>query len=297
MLMRNPQNETAQDWLCRKERGTVPVMKSFVWLALHLGRPIARGIAYGACAYYIVASSRVRQDSRLYLARVLGRRPTFGDIFKHISAFAMVVLDRIYLLNDQIDLYDLTMHGEDVVTGILHKGQGCLLLGAHHGSFEVLRAVGRRQPNLKVAMVMFEENARKVSAALNIINPALAMDVISLGRSGSLLQVGQLLSQGQFVGILADRGLGDDGREPLSFLGSPAKFPTGPFRMAELLSQPVVLMFGLYRGGNRYDIHFELLAEATDCDPDSLMQRYVERLEHYCRIAPYNWFNFYDFWN
>jgi predicted LPLAT superfamily acyltransferase len=27
-----------------------------------------------------------------------------------------------------------------------------------------------------------------------------------------------------------------------------------------------------------------------------LLLRYVERLEHYCRLAPYNWFNFYDFW-
>jgi predicted LPLAT superfamily acyltransferase len=25
-------------------------------------------------------------------------------------------------------------------------------------------------------------------------------------------------------------------------------------------------------------------------------QRYAERLSHFCRIAPYNWFNFFDFW-
>jgi predicted LPLAT superfamily acyltransferase len=25
-------------------------------------------------------------------------------------------------------------------------------------------------------------------------------------------------------------------------------------------------------------------------------QRYVERIEYHCRNAPYNWFNFYDFW-
>jgi predicted LPLAT superfamily acyltransferase len=26
------------------------------------------------------------------------------------------------------------------------------------------------------------------------------------------------------------------------------------------------------------------------------LQAYVARLEHYCRLSPYNWFNFYDFW-
>ncbi len=298
MLMRNPQTETQpdQEWLTRRERGSIPVMKAFVWLALHLGRRAARILAYGGCAYYMAVSGRTRADSRNYLARVLPHKPTPGDIFRHLHAFATCVLDRIYLLNDQVELYDLRMHGEDIVTGILQQKQGCLLLGAHLGSFEVLRTVGRRQPDLKVAMVMYEENARKISAALGIINPSLSMDVISLGQSGSLLAVEQKLANGQFAGVLADRGLGEEGMVSLPFLGSPAKFPTGPFRMAAILKHPVVLMFGLYRGGNRYDIHFELLAQPGECDFDTLMQRYVDRLEHFCRLAPYNWFNFYDFW-
>ena len=298
MLMRNPQpsSQANQEWLARKERGSIPVMKAFVWLALHLGRRIARATALMGCAYYLVAFPRVRKESHDYLTRVLPSPPRLGDIFRHLYTFATCVLDRIYLLNDQMDLYDLTIHGEDVVTDIMKKGQGCLLLGAHHGSFEVLRAIGRNQPDLKVAMVMYEENARKVSAALNVINPDLAMNVISLGKCGSLLEVGKLLSEGQFVGVLADRGIGEEGMEPLPFLGAPAKFPSGPFRMAELLQQPAVLMFGLYRGGNRYEIYFERLGEAGACDADAMLASYVARLEHFCRIAPYNWFNFYDFW-
>jgi len=62
-------------------------------------------------------------------------------------------------------------------------------------------------------------------------------------------------------------------------------------------------MFGLYRGGNRYEIHFERFADlqqdagqGRDAMIEQLLQRYASRLEHYCRLAPYNWFNFYDFW-
>jgi predicted LPLAT superfamily acyltransferase len=29
---------------------------------------------------------------------------------------------------------------------------------------------------------------------------------------------------------------------------------------------------------------------------EQALKRYAQRLEHYCRMAPYNWFNFYDFW-
>jgi predicted LPLAT superfamily acyltransferase len=66
---------------------------------------------------------------------------------------------------------------------------------------------------------------------------------------------------------------------------------------------PVILIFGLYRGGNRYDVHFERLAERITLEPrerqraiERWVQRYAERLEYYARSAPYNWFNFYDFW-
>ena len=87
------------------------------------------------------------------------------------------------------------------------------------------------------------------------------------------------------------------------FLGAPARIPLGPFRIAAILKRPIVLMFGLYRGGNRYDIHFEELVDLRNVDRsvaravlDAAVRNYVERLEHYCRLAPYNWFNFYDYW-
>ena len=70
-----------------------------------------------------------------------------------------------------------------------------------------------------------------------------------------------------------------------------------------MLKRPIALMFGIYRGGNRYEVHFERLAAADEFSgrrrdeaAERLLRRYVERLEHYCRSAPYNWFNFYDFW-
>jgi hypothetical protein len=66
----------------------------------------------------------------------------------------------------------------------------------------------------------------------------------------------------------------------------------------------VVLAFGLYRGGNRYDLAFESFSDGLHIPRaeraqalSALIRRYATRLEHYARLAPYNWFNFYDFWN
>jgi predicted LPLAT superfamily acyltransferase len=141
---------------------------------------------------------------------------------------------------------------------------------------------------------MYEDNARKTGAVLNAINPSLGVEIISLGRPGAMLAVRDRLEAGHLVGVLADRGLSDDRRTRLDFLGAPAWFPEGPFRMAALLGAPVVFMLGLYRGGARYDIVFEAIENHGD--PAAMLRHYVARLEHHCRQAPYNWFNFYDFW-
>ena len=73
--------------------------------------------------------------------------------------------------------------------------------------------------------------------------------------------------------------------------------------MAAMLKRPVIFMTGLYLGGNRYDVHFETLADFSavrrDARADAVqaaLTRYVALLDQYCRIAPYNWFNFFDFW-
>ncbi len=292
-----------QEWTRRSERGAVPLIKLFVWVALSLGRPVARLILYPICLYFLIFSNASRRASRDYLARVLGRKPGLADVYRHYFTFATCALDRVFFLNDQLHLFDLKVHGEEIVMDTWRRGGGCILLGAHLGSFEATRALGRRHGDLRVSLVMYEENARKVQSVLNAINPKLAMDVIGLGRPDAMIAVVDRLEQGDVVGILPDRSIAGESQVRYPFLGAPAAFPLGPFRVAAILKRPVLLMFGLYRGGRRYDIHFETLIDPSDPTPrrhgedaETAMRLYVERLEHYCRVAPFNWFNFYDFW-
>jgi hypothetical protein len=237
------------------------------------------------------------------LARALGRRPKVADGFRHVLSFATTIHDRVYLLNERFDLFDIEIVGEDLIRAAGVSGQGVLLMGAHHGSFEAMRALGRQRNDPVITVLMYEENARMVNATLAAINPLATQDIIPLGRMDSMLQAQEKLAAGHVVGMLADRGLGDDPRRTVDFLGAPAPFPIGPFRVAAMLRRPVLFMVGLYLGGNRYRIHFEPLADFSTVGRDQrdaaiaeAQRRYVEQLERYCRDAPYNWFNFYDFW-
>jgi predicted LPLAT superfamily acyltransferase len=288
-----------EDWSARREIGSMAVLRGAVWLARTLGRRTSRVLVAAVCLGFVVFRPQARAASGQYLVRVLGRRPRAHEVARHFFTFGTTVLDRVYLLNDEADRFEITVHGEGVVTGILAEGGGCLLLGAHHGSFEVLRLVGRRQPELRVSLAMYEETGRKIGAALNAINPHLAPAIIGLGTPAAMIEIRDCLEQGGFVGMLADRTLASDTPIRVKFLGGEAAFPTGPARLAALLRPPVVLMVGLFRGGNRYEIHFEQLAApgaTSQAEIASLVAQYAERVEYYCRMAPYNWFNFFDFW-
>jgi len=151
---------------------------------------------------------------------------------------------------------------------------------------------------------MYEDNARMISTVAKAINPELAGSIIRLGRFDSMFRVYELLQQSACVGILGDRALGLEGLLQVPFLGESASFPISPFRIALMLKRPVIFMVGLYRGGNRYELHFETLFEPNTVDRsrraaavEEALRQYAQRLEHYCRLAPYNWFNFYDFWD
>jgi predicted LPLAT superfamily acyltransferase len=300
--MARPDDRTTT-WRQRPERSNLAILKVMVWISLHLGRPIGRIVLYGIALYFLFFAPAARRASRAYLACALGRDANWSDGFRHVLAFASTIHDRIYLLNERFDLFDVEIVGDDLVTSALAGGKGVLLMGAHLGSFEVMRALGRRHSGTAVTMLMYEENARKVNAALAAINPRASQDIIALGRMDSMLLAQEKLAAGHLVGMLADRGLGSDPQREIDFLGAPAPFPLGPFRVAAMLQRPVLFMAGLYLGGNRYRIHFEALADFSavprgrrDAAMAEAQRTYVARLEHYCRQAPYNWFNFFDFW-
>ena len=293
----------AAGWSQRRERGSLLLLRLMAGFSLRTGRAAGRIVLRAVAVYFFLFAPRARRASLKYLRRVLGRRPRAAERFRQIMSFASTIHDRIYLLNGRFDLFDFEVLGEQAMHARLAAGGGALLIGAHLGSFEATRAAGRRRPQLRVVRVMYERNARKITRALAAINPAATADIVGLGEPLALLQVRDLLDQGVFVGMLADRTLGQEPTERVSFLGAPARFPTGPFRAAALLERPVMLMLGLYLGGNRYRIVFEPLADFTAVPPGgreaairAAIVRYVRRLEHYCRQHPDNWFNFHDFW-
>ncbi|WP_338413763.1 acyl-CoA synthetase [uncultured Sphaerotilus sp.] len=306
------------DWAHQRERSNLLALRMMRWIATTLGRRVSRLVLHPITLYFLCSGGPATQASSAYLARVLGRAPRWTERYRHVHHFAATVLDRVYLLRGQFDQFEIQATGVDHLDGVLLEGRGVLLVGAHLGSFEALRSLGQARRGLRVAMVMYEDNARQINAALQAIAPDADLHVIGLGRLEAMMALSEWLDGGGVAGLLADRtlnappGAGAAQRartQRFDFLGQSATFSDGPFRLAALLRRPVVFMTGLYHGGRRYELRFTPLAdftqrpprgpgarEALDASIHDAMSRYVRLLEDLCRETPYNWFNFFDFW-
>lgn len=274
------------------------------WIAQSLGRPAARALLYPICAYFVIASGPARRAIMRFRMRVLGRPARWGELFRHYYTFASTILDRLYFLRARFDFFDMQFHGVDVLDRELAKGRGCVLLGAHLGSFEAVRAIGLFRRQLDIRVLMDEQNAPLIRGMIQELNPAVADTVIQIGGLETMLQVKECLDRGGIVGVMGDRVTDEEQTVGCKFFGRDARFPAGAIRLAHVVRAPVVLFCGLYRGGNRYEVRLESFSdggpvsrERRDIALTEDVQRYADRLEDLCRRAPDNWFNFYDFWD
>lgn len=290
-------------WLEQRERGTLTALRLISWLTLTCGYRLGRALLYPICLYFLLFTPPARRASRAFLSRVRGQAAGVGDVFRHFHVFASTLLDRVEMLAGQGDGFEVRLRGVDALESLMASGRGCLLLGSHLGSFEILRVIGESARHLRINVVMHEGNSRRMSQWLRARAPELAERIIAPGRPDTLLKVRERLQRGELVAILADRVLAGERSVACEFLGTEAQFPAGPVLAAALLEVPIATFFCLYRGPRTYDAHFELLAERVSADRKGREQAvagcvraYVARLEAQARAAPENWFNFYDFW-
>ncbi|HET7795047.1 MAG TPA: acyl-CoA synthetase [Rhizobacter sp.] len=299
----------AAGWVAERERSNLWALRLIRWIALTAGRSLTRGLLHPITLYFLVANGTARRASRSYLSRALQRPASLADVYRHIHCFASTILDRIFFLQERFDCFEVRITDGDLIHVPLAEGEGIIAAGAHLGSFEALRADAQSRGE-RITMLMYEDNARLINATLAAVAPAASLHTIALGRPGAMLALRQWLTEGGIAGLLADRTLpAQSGRSrtlQLDFLGRPAPFSDGPFRLAAMLRRRMIFVAGLYHGGKRYELRFAELADFRQLGPeqraeaDQLVQdalrRYVELLNVLCRESPYNWFNFYDFW-
>jgi predicted LPLAT superfamily acyltransferase len=293
----------ALQWQEHGERGTTIALRLLRFAALRLGRRVIRPVLYPLSLYFALTSSTTRRVSREYLARVLPGPPRFRDVLRHVFSFASISLDRVFLLTDTHP-FEVEGHYGPGTLETARTG-GALLFVSHFGSFEVMRVGAMNTHALPLRIVLDVNIGRRFMAALAELNPAIAAGIIDSSQGGVdlALRVREALDGGSVVGLMVDRARGAERTIAVNFLGGIARFPVSPWLLASALKVPVITVFGVWRGGDRYEAHVEMLASEMDLPRanreavlQSRVQDYADRLAARVRAAPYNWLNFFDFW-
>ena len=117
------------------------------------------------------------------------------------------------------------------------------------------------------------------------------------------------IESGEMVVIAGDRVSAHTDRNiDVPFLGKNAHFPYGVFLLIALLNAPTYFVTGLRRKdfciNPKYDMFVKKNQISFDCTRKEREEKikqtvedFVRNLEDLCKLHPYQWYNFYDFWN
>jgi len=305
----------SQHWAQIDEVSFVAGMRLLFWLGRVLGRWPFRVVLFPVLLWYVIAKPWARAASKDYLRRMakfdgstrdVGIDSGVMGVLRHFASFGECLLDKLLLWCGLFDTGSVAFHGVEQIAGQIARQRGGLIICCHLGNLELCRVMSKRQPGLKLTVLLHTKHATRFNQLLARVNPDSQLNVMQVTEltpaTAALLQ--NKIDQGEFVAIAGDRiPVAPEPRVALvPFLGAMAPFPVGPYVMASLFHCPVYLLFSLStRRG--WEIHFESFSELIHLPRKDrtaalavLAGAYAARLESYCRQAPLQWFNFYDFW-
>lgn len=285
----------------------------FLFLVFRLfGRLLFVPILYVTVLFYVLAYPRARAASRDYLGRLhrdIGhpeRAVTWWMVFRNFIAFGESILDKLRVWSNAAGEVEVQWHNRHLITDAIAAGRGGLVIISHLGNIEMGRGVSQARPGLKRTVLVHTKHAEAFNRLLGEINPESRLNLVQVTdmSPATAIDLGERVANGEFLVIAGDRvPVSPTPRVTYSlFLGGRAAFPVGPYVLASLLQCPSYLVFCIQQDDG-YHVYYELFRDQIklprrnrDAALTELAGVYAARLAHYCRLAPLQWFNFYDFW-
>lgn len=304
-------------WSRLREAGTLLGMRFLLWTYRLFGRPVYSLLMYPVALYFLITRPTARRASLQYLRRhqrcwpdYWGSMPHYGHVLMHFKAFAEVILDKLLGWVIEIDANEFYIKDQSTVDELMQDSRGQLIIGSHFGNLEYCRGFMQRYRDKVITIMVHDKHSANFIALMQQLNPASRLNVLQVDEFDitTIADLQHRIANGEWVFIAGDRTplTGVARTTSTLFLGAQAPFPIGPYIIAQALACPVKLMFA-YRLSEQScaRVYFEVLpfAEKIDLPRQGRqelirdhVQRFADTLQSHCRRAPYQWFNFYDFW-
>lgn len=303
---------SSSHWAAIGERGSYAGLW-FLGLVYKLfGRHVCLAVMSPVVLFFFLTGTEQRRGSLGYLAHahaagLIAAKPGWFLSFRHFLAFASSAIDKLAAWTGNIPASAVEGVDEGEFDKTKRSGKGAVVLTAHYGNPEILRAIATLGSRWRVNVLVHTAHAVRFNRLIAEYSNSSAVHVIQVTSVGpdTAILLQEAVANGEWVVMAGDR-VPVTGNERISwvpFLGELAPFPQGPHILAGLLKCPVHLLFCL-RQGSRHRVCFEHFAERIELPRKNRdealagsVARYAARLESHLHIAPLQWFNFFDFWH
>lgn len=302
--------EQEQHWSEIRESTTVLGIKIMIFAYRLGGKPLFRILLAPVITFYYLADRRARYSANDYF-RILHQfdskspQASLKNGFRLFWEFGVTLIDKFSVWMGRIDREHVTIHGDEFIEQQLQRQQGAILLLSHVGNFEVCHALSRSHAGVKLTVLVHTQNAQKFNELLHQFVEHSNIELLQVSELGisNAIVLSERVASGEFLAIAGDRvPLNSDATIDVEFLGKMAAFPAGPFILASALAAPVI-MLNCLRHKDGYHIHFDKLTDGVrvhrkqrQAHLQNLVQNYASQLQAYVLDAPFQWFNFFDFW-
>jgi len=277
-----------------------------------LGRRVFRACLVPVVAWYWLARPLARRSSLQYLQRLhdhhqaLPATPGKRQSFRHLMRFAETLLDKTLAISGRRLGESPVFSGPGDLLAELRAGRGAVLVTAHIGCLEVLQVAAGRREGLRITILVHTAHAQRFNRILERLNPRTEVRLVQVTdfSPATVMMLADRVAAGEFIAIAGDRvPLRGDRVVRVPFLGHAAPLPIGPYLLASLLACPAY-MIGCVQKQGRYHVDVQRLAERVSlprADREGALAGYASAfagwMETLLRESPYEWFNFYPFWD
>lgn len=291
------------EWITARERGTSWTISFMIWLCRGRHRWLVNLLLYPIAAYFFITGRTAHRASTHFFTLAKGQA-RWSDYYRQLLYFSRCLVDRVTILIGDADQFEVHPSGREALMETRQDGRGMIMLGSHLGNFEACKLFAIDRMDMDIHIVAYFSGSTKIRRALDAINPELQQNFIDPTEPDAVFRMRDVIDSGGILAILGDRiGIGEK-KARVNFMGEPAYLPTGPYYLASILHCPVFCFFGLRVDHYVYDTYAIKLAEhialargQREQQAQVYAQQYADLLADKAREYPYNWFNFYEFWN
>jgi len=289
-----------------QSKGKVLGYKIFVLTIKGLGLTFAYGLLRFVAFYYYIFATEATRPIHNYFHNIWKQsaRKARKSVYKSYYTFGKILIDKIAILSGKKHWFSYDFDGENYLNDMVAAGKGGIIINAHIGNFEIAgQLLERLDTRINILMVDAEHQAIKQYLDSVMTNKPIGIIPIKEDLS-HIIEIENALRNNELIAMNGDRFVDTKSTKWFPFLGKEARFPTGPFMLAAHFQVPVTYAFAMKERKRHYHFYATPPVQVPRVRPKqaqekaimATMQGYITELENKVKTFPYQWFNYFEFW-